>query len=259
MGKTEVFFDGIFHVPTWRTSEGQWQSKAARDGGVDPHMAPQTLRLGNGTSTSPNNKDACVNDHGMPLHKRSYCLVCNTCMAAITDWESNCEDVSSQHSCCALVICYQHPFPVMLEASLPLALRAMLSIAYTRHHTSRAQGILLTELLRMMVTTSAAYRQGWGSSYMGRSTMRPMQRASSCWSMTCSNSVKWEVVCLRADLSPTFFPTHYCDLQGPWCWGRIRTAMGAALIPRPALMGTWLMCASGTRSCLRYSCSLSFA
>ncbi|DBB17388.1 hypothetical protein WJX82_010714 [Trebouxia sp. C0006] len=48
-GKTEVFFDGIFHVPTWRTSEGHWQSKAAKDGGVDPHMAPQTLRLGNGS------------------------------------------------------------------------------------------------------------------------------------------------------------------------------------------------------------------
>ena len=73
-GKTEVFFDGIFHVPTWRTSEGKWQSKAARDGGVDPHMAPQTLRLGNGTSASPTDKDACVKDHGMPSPKRSYLL-----------------------------------------------------------------------------------------------------------------------------------------------------------------------------------------
>ncbi|DBA68967.1 TPA: hypothetical protein ACH3X2_013140 [Trebouxia sp. C0005] len=56
-GKTEVFFDGIFHVPTWRTSEGQWQSKAAKDGGVDPHMAPQTLRLGNGSLVLGQNQD----------------------------------------------------------------------------------------------------------------------------------------------------------------------------------------------------------
>ena len=74
-GKTEVFFDGIFHVPTWRTSEGQWQPKAAKDGGVDPHMAPQTLRLGNGTSASPNNKDACGNGYNMPWTLTRSCLI----------------------------------------------------------------------------------------------------------------------------------------------------------------------------------------
>ena len=50
-GKTEVFFDGTPHLPTWKTSAGHWQSKAAKDGGVDPSMAAQTLRLGNGAST----------------------------------------------------------------------------------------------------------------------------------------------------------------------------------------------------------------
>ncbi|KAL0039808.1 hypothetical protein WJX77_008614 [Trebouxia sp. C0004] len=39
------------------TSEGQWQSKAAKDGGVDPHMAPQTLRLGNGSLVLGQNQD----------------------------------------------------------------------------------------------------------------------------------------------------------------------------------------------------------
>ncbi len=63
-------------------------------------------------------------------------------------------------SCCALVTCYQTPIPVMLEASLLSELRAMLSIAFTRHHTSHPQGILLTKRLRVMVTTSAAHWQG---------------------------------------------------------------------------------------------------
>ncbi len=49
-GRTEVFFDGEPHAPTWKTSASQWQTKAAKEGGVDPHMAPHTLRLGNGVS-----------------------------------------------------------------------------------------------------------------------------------------------------------------------------------------------------------------
>lgn len=51
-GKTELFFDGVYTIPIWKTSAGQWQSKAVREGGVDPHMAAQTLRLPNGEHTS---------------------------------------------------------------------------------------------------------------------------------------------------------------------------------------------------------------
>ena len=47
-GKTELFFDGVPQIPTWKTFAGHWQSKAAKGGGVDPHMAPQTLRLADG-------------------------------------------------------------------------------------------------------------------------------------------------------------------------------------------------------------------
>lgn len=51
-GKTELFFDGVSTVPTWKASAGQWQSKTVREGGVDPHMAAQTLRLPNGEHIS---------------------------------------------------------------------------------------------------------------------------------------------------------------------------------------------------------------
>ncbi len=48
-GKTEVFFDGMPQVPIRKWSDGAMQTKRAKDGGVDPHMAAKTLRLGYGT------------------------------------------------------------------------------------------------------------------------------------------------------------------------------------------------------------------
>ena len=47
-GKTELFFDGVAKVPTWQASAGRWESKGAKEGGVDPNMAAGTLRLPNG-------------------------------------------------------------------------------------------------------------------------------------------------------------------------------------------------------------------
>ena len=47
-GKTELFFDGVSTIPTWKTSAGQWESKTVKEGGVDPTMAAQTLRLPKG-------------------------------------------------------------------------------------------------------------------------------------------------------------------------------------------------------------------
>ncbi len=48
-GKTEIFFDGLPRVPAYKWSDGHSETKIAKDGGVDPHMAAQSLRFGNGT------------------------------------------------------------------------------------------------------------------------------------------------------------------------------------------------------------------
>ena len=47
-GETKLFFDGVSRVPTYKVTAGRYQAQSAKAGGVDPHMAPQTLRLGNG-------------------------------------------------------------------------------------------------------------------------------------------------------------------------------------------------------------------
>ncbi|KAL3133740.1 hypothetical protein ABBQ32_008228 [Trebouxia sp. C0010 RCD-2024] len=56
-GKTELLFDGVANVPTWRGSAGRWQSKPATEGGVDPNMAAGTLRLPNGSLVLGQNQE----------------------------------------------------------------------------------------------------------------------------------------------------------------------------------------------------------
>ncbi|KAL3143288.1 hypothetical protein ABBQ38_002130 [Trebouxia sp. C0009 RCD-2024] len=56
-GRTELFFDGVANMPTWRGSAGRWQTKAAREGGVDPNMAAGTLRLPKGSLVLGQNQE----------------------------------------------------------------------------------------------------------------------------------------------------------------------------------------------------------
>lgn len=89
-------------------------------------------------SASPNNKDACVNGFGMQLHTGS-------CLFGLWHIYGSCHRLEPKLQtvlCQNIPLCslcsdglYSHPISAMLEASLPSQLRALLSVAITRHHT----------------------------------------------------------------------------------------------------------------------------
>ncbi len=152
-GKTEVFFDGIFHVPTWRTSEGHWQSKAAKDGGVDPHMAPQTLRLGNG-KISFTQQQICmckwlrhaITHRELPAWSVTHAWRLSqtgTRIANMSRLKIDCPVY------CALVACTHIPFLWCSKRICHRSQGTVLSMASrkftTRHQTGHAQGILFTK------------------------------------------------------------------------------------------------------------------